>query len=145
MSRYRQPRLTGRSLVPMAQVRSVFEEPLDGHEIAKGVADDLARHFGDRLERVLLYGSWARGEAHIDSDVDLLVVFSEVRSEDNSFGGPLSELAGDWFVRGGRVVSIRAVTDEELNEAARTRHPTARDIFLRSARSEAETIFDAAA
>ena len=30
--------------------------------------------YGDRLARVVLYGSYARGEAGPDSDVDLLVV-----------------------------------------------------------------------
>ncbi len=30
--------------------------------------------YGERLVRLVLYGSHARGEAHADSDVDLLVV-----------------------------------------------------------------------
>jgi uncharacterized protein len=34
----------------------------------------LAALYGDRLARVVLYGSYARGDAHADSDVDLLVV-----------------------------------------------------------------------
>lgn len=33
--------------------------------------------YGDRLERVMLYGSRARGDAELDSDVDLLVVLDE--------------------------------------------------------------------
>jgi len=32
--------------------------------------------YGRRLKNVLLYGSWARGEATEDSDIDLLVVLS---------------------------------------------------------------------
>jgi uncharacterized protein len=30
--------------------------------------------FGARLHEVVLFGSWARGDAHEESDVDLLVV-----------------------------------------------------------------------
>lgn len=30
--------------------------------------------YGDRLHGVFLFGSWARGEADADSDIDLLVV-----------------------------------------------------------------------
>ncbi len=34
----------------------------------------LAEIYGDRIVRVILYGSQARGDAHADSDVDVLVV-----------------------------------------------------------------------
>lgn len=34
----------------------------------------LTKLYGDRLKRALLYGSWARGEATEDSDVDVVVV-----------------------------------------------------------------------
>ena len=34
----------------------------------------LARILGAQLDRVLLFGSQARGEAHPDSDIDVLVV-----------------------------------------------------------------------
>ena len=36
--------------------------------------------YGDRLRQVLLFGSWARGDAHPESDIDLLVVLDEVES-----------------------------------------------------------------
>ncbi len=35
---------------------------------------ELARVYGDRLVKVILYGSHARGEAHPESDVDVLFV-----------------------------------------------------------------------
>jgi predicted nucleotidyltransferase len=50
------------------------------HEIAAAVAADLRELYGDRLKDVLLFGSWARGDAHPESDIDLLVVLDEVRS-----------------------------------------------------------------
>ncbi len=34
----------------------------------------LEAMYGERLDRLVLYGSHARGDAHADSDVDLLVV-----------------------------------------------------------------------
>lgn len=34
----------------------------------------LEEMYGDRLSRVVLYGSHARGDAHEDSDVDVLVI-----------------------------------------------------------------------
>lgn len=43
----------------------------EGTEEVVGWARDL---FGDRLLAVVAYGSWARGDDHRESDVDLLVV-----------------------------------------------------------------------
>jgi predicted nucleotidyltransferase len=52
----------------------------DPREIARGVARDLRRLYGERLRSVLLFGSWARGDAHPESDIDLLVVLDRVES-----------------------------------------------------------------
>jgi predicted nucleotidyltransferase len=52
----------------------------DAREIARDVARDLRRLYGERLRRVLLFGSWARGDAHPESDIDLLVVLDHVES-----------------------------------------------------------------
>jgi predicted nucleotidyltransferase len=54
--------------------------PFDPHEIARDVARDLRGLYGDRLRRVLLFGSWARGDAHPESDIDLLVVLAGIES-----------------------------------------------------------------
>jgi predicted nucleotidyltransferase len=35
---------------------------------------DIKKLYGERLKDVVLYGSWARGEATEESDIDLLVV-----------------------------------------------------------------------
>lgn len=37
----------------------------------------LTALYGDRLDRVILYGSQARGDARPDSDIDVLVVLKE--------------------------------------------------------------------
>ena len=39
-----------------------------------GLEDELRIAFGERLREVRLFGSYARGEAHEESDVDVLVL-----------------------------------------------------------------------
>jgi predicted nucleotidyltransferase len=74
------------SSVAAESARAGFAEPaefgdgFDAHAIARAVADDLADLYGSRLKDVLLFGSWARGDAHPESDIDLLVVLDEVPS-----------------------------------------------------------------
>lgn len=52
--------------------------PLDPDAIAEAVAADLRGLYGRRLRKVVLFGSWARGDAHPESDIDLLVVLDRV-------------------------------------------------------------------
>lgn len=55
-------------------------ERFDPYEVAEEVARDLKALYGDRLIDVVLFGSWARGDAHPDSDIDLVVVLDRVTS-----------------------------------------------------------------
>jgi predicted nucleotidyltransferase len=54
------------------------EDPREGRKIAEEAARRLRAAYGDRLQEVVLFGSWARGQAHEESDVDLLVVLDDV-------------------------------------------------------------------
>lgn len=53
---------------------------LDAVAVAESVAAELRGIYGERLRTVLLFGSWARGDAHTESDIDLLVVLEETPS-----------------------------------------------------------------
>lgn len=52
--------------------------PPDAFAIAEAASADLKKLYGKRLRKVVLYGSWARGDARPDSDIDLLVVLDRV-------------------------------------------------------------------
>ena len=42
--------------------------------LLQAVRRELAQALGDRLDTIILFGSHARGEAHPESDIDMLVV-----------------------------------------------------------------------
>src|SRR5258708_18740174 len=52
--------------------------PLEVRDAMAAYARQLAARFGSRLRFVLLFGSWARGEAREDSDVDVAAVVDGV-------------------------------------------------------------------
>ncbi len=68
--------------------------PADLTELLARLRAGLESLYGDRLARVILYGSQARGDAHDESDVDVAVVlhgevevFAEIdRMGDLAFG-----------------------------------------------------------
>jgi uncharacterized protein UPF0158 len=49
-------------------------------DVPAAVAVDLGLLYGDRLQRVLLFGEWARGEGAEESDIEIVVVLSDLRS-----------------------------------------------------------------
>ena len=53
---------------------------IDAEDVAREVAAELRDLYGERLRKVLLFGSWARGDADPESDIDLLVVLDHVDS-----------------------------------------------------------------
>ena len=46
-------------------------------EILREFRAELEKLYGDRLKNIILYGSWARGNATKKSDIDLLIVLGE--------------------------------------------------------------------
>jgi len=47
-------------------------------DILRQLREGLAEMYGDRLRGLVLFGSWARGDADEESDIDVLVVLDEI-------------------------------------------------------------------
>jgi predicted nucleotidyltransferase len=46
-------------------------------EVLSEFRTELEKLYGDRLKNIILYGSWAKGDATKKSDIDLLIVLGE--------------------------------------------------------------------
>ncbi len=79
----------------------------------KSFAEDLRSLFGDRVEKILLYGSYARGEEAPGSDVDLAVLLTEKRREDRK---KAQELAEEWMQETELRFSVRVFEEDEFEE-----------------------------
>ncbi|MBM3745969.1 MAG: nucleotidyltransferase domain-containing protein [Acidobacteria bacterium] len=96
-------------------------------QLLLGLRRRLAALYGDRLVKMLLYGSRARGDARSWSDVDILLVLrgpvrpaAEVARTEN--------LLGEVSLRGDVVISCQYVSEEGFDAADSP--------LVRSARSE---------
>jgi predicted nucleotidyltransferase len=85
----------------------------------------LTEIYGDRLERVVLFGSRARGEARPDSDFDVAVFLSEMHDRYQELDR-LAHLSTDLIDATGEVVNAMAYGPGAYNE----RTPLMREIRL---------------
>ncbi len=79
----------------------------------------LTELYGERLDRLVLYGSHARGDARDDSDVDLLVV---LRGEVNALAEirHLAPFSLDLLGRYGALVSVHPLARRGYDDRTRT-------------------------
>jgi uncharacterized protein len=94
------------------------QDPGEGKRIAAEAARRLADAYGDRLRQVFLFGSWARGQAHEESDVDLVVVLDDVgdrSSERERVVDALYDLEAD----SGRAIEAFLVAVADVRERSR--------------------------
>jgi predicted nucleotidyltransferase len=70
----------------------VLEVPQIVRRTLDAFCSGLRARFGERVASVTLYGSYARGDAHEDSDVDVLVLLDRVDPADDR---AVTDLAAD--------------------------------------------------
>ncbi len=70
------------------------------------------QNHGDKIEKIILFGSLARGEAREESDIDILVITSGNRFEMQK---NLSGIAVDILLKTGEYILAKAVTTEEYS------------------------------
>lgn len=86
------------------------------HRIAAELATRLRALLGDRLVEVRLYGSWARGDAAPDSDVDLAVL---VQKADPATWQTVQEEAARLSLEHDLVLSVHLLSQEEWEDLQR--------------------------
>jgi predicted nucleotidyltransferase len=73
------------------------------------LSGDMRSRLGAHLQRIVLFGSRARGDARADSDYDLLVVVDEVN---RNVTDTIDDIAGQMLHRFGIVVSAFPTSEE---------------------------------
>ena len=98
------------------------------------VTDIMKRHYGDRLAKIILFGSYARGDFDEESDVDYLVVLNEEKiypfTEMRTYSSTLSKFYLDTFIH----VSAIPVSEKQLSESTK--------LFYREVRKDGKIIYE---
>jgi predicted nucleotidyltransferase len=89
---------------------------LDAQGVAERVGRDLRRLYRDRLRGIVMIGAWARGDAHPESELELLVVLDSV-SDRWQERRRMDRVMWRHSVRNDTVVTCAPVTEAELDDA----------------------------
>ena len=82
-------------------------------EVLKRFKAEVKEVFGERLDRVILFGSRSRGDADPDSDFDLLVT---VQSLDQTDQKRVFDIAADLSLEYGTVLAVLVVPTNDFRE-----------------------------
>jgi uncharacterized protein len=81
--------------------------PVEIRKLMKEMKEGLGRVYGDKLKELYLYGSYARGVAQPDSDIDVMIVLNNYESygrEIDRTGELISKLSLDYGISISRVI-----------------------------------------
>ena len=81
--------------------------------ILREIKRNLKERYGDGIKKVILYGSYARGEATEESDIDVLVVVSD-DLDPREVRRSLEPLIGDFYVKDLEIVTIFPVRESDF-------------------------------
>lgn len=76
-------------------------------ELLKDIGGKLKEIFGEKLESVILYGSYARGDFDEESDIDLMALIDMERDEIRKYSDEVYDYADDLDLRYGVLLSIK--------------------------------------
>ena len=79
-------------------------------EALKQFVEKIKNKYGDKIEKIILFGSYARGEATKESDIDVLVLTHGDRFEMQK---NVSGIAVDILLKTGVYISAKSVSTEE--------------------------------
>ena len=75
--------------------------------------------YGERLKSIILFGSFARGEARADSDVDILLVLEDADVDFYQEVKRLSDLVFEVMMEYQRVISAFPISEKDLEKKVR--------------------------
>lgn len=90
----------------------------DLNNLMKETCEMLKNVFGDRLEQIWLYGSYARGDFDSESDVDIMVLVDLPKDKLSSYRRKVSDLYSELDLKYDILLSIKLQDKETFQRFA---------------------------
>lgn len=75
--------------------------------------EKIKGQFNDRIKKIILFGSMARGDSDAESDYDLLLIFDDIKKEDED---SIENLASSILTEYGKLLSIFILSQKQLEQ-----------------------------
>lgn len=75
-------------------------------DILRKIDNEMIKLFGEKLQDVILYGSYARNENTSESDIDIMILVNEAESKLKEYEDKLTHIMVDLSLEYGIVVSL---------------------------------------
>ena len=82
----------------------------DIQPIIQEFTEQAKAHYGDRLSKIILFGSYARGEANEDSDVDLMLLLNDDDVSSNNEKTQIFDISWSLFMKYSIIISALPVS-----------------------------------
>lgn len=104
------------------------------HNIVYRFAKQIREIYGDSLKKVVVYGSYARGDYQNNSDIDIMILVDANEAEINKKFNSVCDLAFDYELEYGIVISPLVKNEEHFMKWSETLP------FYRNVKQEGVTI-----
>ena len=84
-------------------------------QLAADFKHGLVHMYGDQLAGLVLFGSYARGDSHAESDADFAIVLKNPATRTTNELFRLAPLSAELSLKYGVIVSILPVSEQKLN------------------------------
>jgi len=78
--------------------------------ILHDVREEIRQLFGDKLRRLILYGSYARNEQNSESDIDIMIMVDESEDGLRKYRYLIADVMGELTIKYGKLISLTEVT-----------------------------------
>lgn len=87
----------------------------DKREILEAFTNEMQKIFGKSLKKIILYGSYARGDFKVNSDVDLMILTSLSDDEIKRLENEVYDMAFEYEMTYGIVISVNVKNEDHFN------------------------------
>ena len=86
----------------------------DKREILEAFTNEMQKIFGKSLKKIILYGSYARGDFKVNSDMDLMILTSLSDDEIKEFENKVYDMAFEYEMTFGILISVNVKNEDHF-------------------------------